>query len=99
MKKSITFTQIIIVILALGIVGCLIYISTAQLSNREAALVSIILTILSVVASYITSQYFAEKGHKEALEEVKAQHIEEVQGVKATLYTLLKGGPGVRFKY
>lgn len=79
MKKSLTFTQIIIAILALGIVGCLIYISTAQLSNREAALVSIILTILSVVASYITSQYFAEKGHKEALEEVKAQHIENLK--------------------
>lgn len=79
MKKSLTFTQIIITILALGILGCLIYISTAQLDNRSAALVSIILTLLSIVASYITSQYFAEKGHKEALEEVKAQHIENLK--------------------
>ncbi len=79
MKTSLTFTQIVIVIMALGIVGCLIYISTTELNNREAALVSIILTILSIVASYITSQYFAEKGHKEALEEVKAQHIENLK--------------------
>lgn len=79
MKKSLTFTQVIVGILVIGVIGCLIYISCAQLSSREAALVSIILTLLSIAASYITSKYFSEKGHKEALEEVKAQHIENLK--------------------
>jgi len=79
MKKPLTFIQLIIAILSIGVLGCLFYISTAQIDNRSAALVSIILALLSIVASYITSQYFTEKGHKEALEEVKAQHIENLK--------------------
>jgi hypothetical protein len=77
--KHVLFRQFIIAILAIGILGCLIYISRAQLDNQSAALVSIILTLLSIVASYIASQYFAEKGHKEALEEVKAQHVDNLK--------------------
>jgi len=74
-----TFTQFIIFILMIGILGCLVYISTAKIDNQAAALVSIILTLLSIIASYITSQNFAEKGHKQALEEIKAQHVENLK--------------------
>lgn len=79
MKKSLTFTETITVILTIGILGCLFYISMAKIDNTSASLVSIILTILSIIASYIVSQYFSREGHKEALEEVRAQHVENLK--------------------
>lgn len=79
MNRPFTIIDVIIAILSLGILGCLIYIGTAKIDNQSAALVSIILTILSIAASYITSQHFSEKGHKEAIEEVKAQHVENLK--------------------
>lgn len=79
MKTQGRFCQVIIVALAAAIVICLVYVSSAQLDSREAALVSIVLCLLSIIASYLTSQYFSGIGHRQALEEVKAQHTENLK--------------------
>ncbi|MHC4120542.1 MAG: hypothetical protein ACYSWO_23860 [Planctomycetota bacterium] len=79
MKTKIRFSQVIIFVLATAIIVCIVFVSNATLDNREAALVSIILSLLSIIASYLTSQYFSEIGHKQALEEVRAQHTENLK--------------------
>ncbi|MHB0946435.1 MAG: hypothetical protein ACYC3B_04640 [Sedimentisphaerales bacterium] len=79
MNMKLPFSKVIIFMLVVGIIVCLIYIGSAKLDNREASLMSIILSFLSIIASYLISQHFAEEGHKEAIEEVKQQSRENLR--------------------
>lgn len=78
MKDKITTRDIVqwifVGVFILGLIGCIIYIASFQLSSKESALLSIILTIISVIATWIVSNLFSESAHKSALAEVKEQH-------------------------
>jgi hypothetical protein len=68
-KTLITVITILIVVLILYLTF------SSQLSNREAGIISVLLTVLSFVVSYLISFHFAEESYKSAIEEVKAQHL------------------------
>lgn len=76
--KGITTTVIIASILLIFIlIGYLLF--SSDITNKEAGLISLLLTILSVIVSYIVSHHFAESGYKKAIEEVKQQHQENLK--------------------
>jgi len=65
--------------LSIGVLACLIYISVGDLTTKESALLSILLTVLSVIASWLVSTFFANLSHKKAIEEVEAQHLKNLK--------------------
>lgn len=79
MKVKMPFSKLFILLLGIGVIACLFYIGNAQLDNREASLMSVILALLSIIASYLVGQHFAERGHKEAIEEIKQQNKENLK--------------------
>lgn len=64
---------IAILIVIFGLIAYLLF--SSNISNKEAGLVSLLLTILSFVVSYLVSNYFAEESYKKAIDEVKEQHL------------------------
>jgi len=62
-----------IIILILLLIGYLLF--SSDVNNREAGLISLLLTILSFVVSYLISNYFAQETYEKAIEEVKEQHL------------------------
>lgn len=70
LTKNLIIT-ILIVIFAL--IAYLLF--SSDISNKEAGLISLLLTILSFVVSYLVSNYFAEESYKKAIDEVKEQHL------------------------
>jgi transcription elongation factor Elf1 len=79
MKTKEVLLYILIGLFGLSLIGCIIYIGQNDLSPNENALLSIILTIISIVATWIVSNLFAASAHKTALEEVKAQHLSNLK--------------------
>ena len=65
------FKKSTVPILVLAIIGLLIYLSTGELTQRETGLLSILLTILSIIATLIVSYIYSESNYSKALEEVK----------------------------
>ncbi|MEH6577393.1 MAG: hypothetical protein V7731_10010 [Amphritea sp.] len=78
-SPSVSFLNTFIVLFILGILGILIHLSSAQLSNTETGLLSTILTILSVIAAWVVSHLYAASGHEKTIEEVKTAHQENLQ--------------------
>lgn len=58
----------------LGIGFCLYLISTGSLSANEVAVLSIVLTFLSVLATWILTHMYSQSQHKKAIEEVEESH-------------------------
>lgn len=69
----------IILGLSAGILGCLLYVSLGDLTSKESSLLSILLTMLSFIASWLVSIHFSTKSHKQAIEEVKEQHLSNLK--------------------
>jgi hypothetical protein len=69
----------LIIILAAGILACLLVVSLSQLTSKETTLLGIVLTILSFLASWMVSKHFAERSHKHAIEEVKEQYLSNLR--------------------
>jgi hypothetical protein len=63
-----------LVVFAGGIIASIILIGGSSLSPRESALMGMVLTILSVLASWIITNAYSESVHKTAIEEVQEQH-------------------------
>jgi len=59
-------------LLSLGF--CIYFISAGNLGGREAGLLSIVLTILSVLAAWILTHVYSQSQHKKAIEEVQEAH-------------------------
>jgi len=70
---------ILVITLLVGILTCMLIVSFSTLNSSENALMSIILTLFSVLASWIISTSLNEKSHKLALEEVKEQHLSNLR--------------------
>lgn len=73
------FLTSVIVLFVVGVIGILIYLSTGELTTRETGLLSTILTILSVIAAWVVSHYYSTSSHRQAIEEVKTTHQENLQ--------------------
>jgi uncharacterized membrane protein (DUF485 family)/Zn finger protein HypA/HybF involved in hydrogenase expression len=56
------------------IIFCIFLIGTEPMTNRESALLGILITILSILASWIITHMYSESQHKSAIEEVQDQH-------------------------
>ncbi|NML24028.1 hypothetical protein HHL16_24335 [Pseudoflavitalea sp. G-6-1-2] len=69
----------ILVLLSLGIILCLSFVAFTELTSKETTLLGIVLTVLSFIASWLVSKYFADKSHKHAIEEVKEQHLSNLR--------------------
>lgn len=73
------FLIVVMSLMAAGVLGTLIYLSTGELTTRETGLLSTILTILSLVVAWIMSHLYSSSSHKQAIEEVKGAHQENLQ--------------------
>ena len=62
-----------IVVLVISIIIILAVIAANDLSSNESTLLGVLLTLLSVVASWIVSSYFSTNSQKTAIEEVKLE--------------------------
>lgn len=69
----------LLVVLTVSIVGCLLSVALTELTARETTLLGIVLTILSFIASWVVSKYFADQSHKKAIDEVKEQHLSNLR--------------------
>lgn len=70
-----TTFNIVVTALIVAILGLITYILLSDLNSKESGLVSLLLTVLSVVVSFLISNYYAQISHKKAIEEVREQHL------------------------
>lgn len=69
----------LLIILTVSIVACLLSVALTELTPRETTLLGIVLTILSFIASWVVSKFFADQSHKKAIDEVKEQHLSNLR--------------------
>jgi hypothetical protein len=69
----------LLTVLGIGVLISLLVITFANLTANESTLLSLLLTILSFIASWMVSQFFADRSHKLAIEEVKEQHLSDLR--------------------
>ena len=72
MKITIRVVVLLAIVVAIGI--CVHYLGKGDLTARENGLLSIVLTGLSVLASWAVTEMYSASQYKEALEEVQEQH-------------------------
>lgn len=69
----------LLAIVSVGITACLLLVSLSELTPKESSLLGILLTILSFIASWLVSKHFADRSHKQAIEEVKEQYLSNLR--------------------
>ncbi len=67
------------ILLSIGVTICVLIIALGSLSAKESAILSLLLTILSVMASWIFSTIHSSSQHAEAISEVKEMHNENLR--------------------
>jgi predicted Zn finger-like uncharacterized protein len=65
--------------LAAGLSWCIYLISAGDLSNRESALLGILVTVLSVLASWVITHMYSASQHENAIRDVKEEHRNNLQ--------------------
>lgn len=73
------FEKIIAIGFLVGVVVCISIISLGSLTNKEGAILSLLLTILSVIASWIFARMYSDSQHAQAITEVKEMHNENLR--------------------
>src|SRR5271157_3136362 len=68
-----------------GVVICLIVIVTATLSSRESLLLSLVLTIVSMLGSWLASRFYAETSFNENLRTFALKAAEKVDNLSKEL--------------
>lgn len=63
----------------LGVLLCIALITFSDLSSRESGILSLLLTILSVIASWLLAKLYGESQHRRAIEEVKEMHNDKIR--------------------
>lgn len=71
--------NIILAVLAVSIVVIIINISRKNLTVNESTLLSVLLTILSIIGSWIVASFFAKNTQKQAIEEVKTEYLNNLR--------------------
>lgn len=74
-----TFEILLAVGFFIGVVVCIFIISSDDLTSRESSVVSLFLTFLSVMASWLLANMYGNSQHLEAIEEVKEMHNEKIK--------------------
>ncbi|MFC2135312.1 hypothetical protein ACFLTH_11925, partial [Bacteroidota bacterium] len=64
----------IVGVFCLSIIVIIIVTSTKELTSNETTLMSVLLTLLSVVVTWIVAQYFANISHKHVIADVKNEY-------------------------
>lgn len=64
----------LVAIIAAGIGASIWLIGGAQVTSRESALIGVLLTFLSIVATWLVAHLYSESQRKQAIEEVKELH-------------------------
>lgn len=69
-----TALNFIIGIFALAIIIIIVIVSTNDLTTTESTLLGVLLTLSSVIASWMASSYFSQISHKQAIDEVRTEY-------------------------
>jgi len=73
------FAKMVGGILMLGTFGCVYLIGATTLSNKESAMLGVILTVFSILASWIFTHAYSESQQKKAIDEVKQFYQENLR--------------------
>ncbi len=65
---------ILFICFAVGVVACIYVINQGKMTDRESAMLGILVTILSVLASWIITEMYGTAQYKEAIQEVREEH-------------------------
>ncbi|AAZ24285.1 hypothetical protein [Colwellia psychrerythraea] len=79
LPKKNTFEILLTVGFFIGVVVCIFIISSDDLTSRESSIVSLFLTFLSIIASWLLANIYGDSQHIKAIEEVKEMHNEKVK--------------------
>jgi len=70
---------LIVALLIIGALICIWIISSESLTARESTLVGVVLSILSVLGSWLATHIYSESQHKKAIQEVQEFHRKNLQ--------------------
>lgn len=73
------FIKTLIFLFIVGVLLCINYISSGDLTGREGSLIGILLSIFSIIATWIVTHMYSESQHKKAIEEVQEFHRTNLQ--------------------
>jgi hypothetical protein len=73
-KISILVRVILFVSFVLGIAGCFFLLSSGLISNRESGMLTILVTILSTLATWIITHLYSESQYESAIKDVQEQY-------------------------
>lgn len=75
-SQAVSNTVRVILFLAFvaGLVGCVCLISAGHMTDRESAMLGILVTLLSVLASWIITHMYAASQYESAIKEVREEH-------------------------
>ncbi len=73
------FELTLAVLFLLGVIACVAFISLADLTSKESGILSLFLTVLSIIASWLLAKIYGDSQHARAIEEVKEMHNEKVR--------------------
>ncbi|WP_208457485.1 hypothetical protein [Burkholderia stabilis] len=71
---SYVIRSILIICFILGIAACIYVISKGKMTDRESAMLGILVTILSILASWIITDMYGSAQYRENIQEVKEEH-------------------------
>lgn len=77
--KAKTVASIALFLLIVGVLTVLLILSFSELTTRETGLMSTILTLLSILATWIVSFLYSESIHKNSISEAKEAHQENLK--------------------
>lgn len=69
-----TTKSVIAFIATLIVLACFLFIFSGSITNRESALISLVMTIMSVFATWLLTDIYADSQHRKAIEEVTNFH-------------------------
>lgn len=73
------FEIIISCIFLVGVLVCILIISLSDLTGKESAILSLFLTLLSLIASWLIARVYSDSQHDKAIAEVKEMHNEKIR--------------------
>jgi len=85
-KVSIVVRLVLFLVFTIGVVACIYMISEGRMTDRESALLGILVTILAVLASWIITDMYGTSQYKAAISEVRAEHRNNLR-----MYALIRG--------
>ncbi len=73
-KISFVIRGILFACFAIGAIACIYIIGQGKMTDRESAMLGILVTILSVLASWIITDMYGAAQYRETIQEVKEEH-------------------------